>query len=1011
MKGDEYVADVVGCIHDLRRLQQEGQQHQDDDEHLVAQLIDLERHYPMYDSMAVVTSLKEMLVAADTGVGVSHTHHLHHNRAIDGVRKTFIPALHAAVAAGLASPTAADDVLLNIAVAEPKGGKKKPKTYTTFNFDDLDAYEPLETTLSVLRANPCDEGALAKLVEMDVDDLVDHPQWRELLLVVRAALYRAGTRRSRSLALQAHLRFAAGLTELQAGDAVLNVLNFFVDTWMPSTISTTAGTLPTTAVVVVVVSDDTRELLAAFAALLALVPARILQPSMEIESDRLLATICALFAHARVPTVGGDGASSSAHQTVPLLEAVATCTRERGGFVLAATRRRRPCAVLSHAVHSGLLAALGQRLTAPHQPPADPRVYALSVRMLLGLLQPFASNARLMAFCAVFACSAEVPPALQPYLWGGDREPRDDTRFKEAWRTDDLMSVGASSLALKSDQGVNRIMSTLSGTTSVVDLVLLPPAAGGGDVADGESFGWLLRCMGQQLVALRATPSAHAHTSNDDNTDAGGPVLELLLRTVAEAHRTLAPGTARAVVDACVGYLATATAHAACALCVLDGLDALALAGGESAAVAAAARATDVVYAQLAGAAVDVDGLCVERIFSLWTHVVTTPWSDGVAVDGVASTCATVLVDALAHVGATDKDSERATSSPSNVRAAAMTLLVALLTHGARCAWWSGRCPERVTGMVPAAALAVSTRLLRLCRDVHLGGAVSTPVSCAPPPLAPDGDGDDGRVQMEEQAPAGTPREPDESLPAAAAPTSSSSSSSSALVEAHALVDVLLAAVATWGEPVAAAILSAATEAALLDVLRLIEASPGVWEGAVAVPLGADAPLMRLLGGLCHASAYPPSAAAALHADCADRVLSLCAAAWEPLRSFGVVNGCPLPQPLPVPPPHASAPAATAAPPRSLVPGIAARLLAAADRASGLGGAELEAVGPYVLRLLFRCLSCTLVQQAATAETSGAVKDDDNDDDGTVHGLDVLGLFLTSLRQHQSPRIVELLES
>ena len=242
---------IAAVIHDLRRELQginTSSSYESEDEEctrLYALVLDLEACYPLFHTMDVVTCLKALLVAAET-------HHHPRSRVLDNLRKTFIPKLHEAVAAGLASSTAVDDVVLNIAAVAPtKGGgmmkkkKKKKNEYSSFNFDDLDAFEPLEATLSALRTDPCQLAALGKLLEIDVDDFVDNPQWRELLLVVRSSLYRGG-QPSRRLALQAHLRFATGLTELQAADAALNLLNFLVDTWMPAAETASTATSAST---------------------------------------------------------------------------------------------------------------------------------------------------------------------------------------------------------------------------------------------------------------------------------------------------------------------------------------------------------------------------------------------------------------------------------------------------------------------------------------------------------------------------------------------------------------------------------------------------------------------------------------------------------------------------------------------------------------------------------------------------------------------------------------------
>jgi hypothetical protein len=70
--------------------------------------------------------------------------------------------------------------------------------YTVFNFDDLPDYEPLEVILQMLRHPDSVEQGLEKLLkvahiilllsltlimwtQVEIDELIDHPQWHDLL--------------------------------------------------------------------------------------------------------------------------------------------------------------------------------------------------------------------------------------------------------------------------------------------------------------------------------------------------------------------------------------------------------------------------------------------------------------------------------------------------------------------------------------------------------------------------------------------------------------------------------------------------------------------------------------------------------------------------------------------------------------------------------------------------------------------------------------------------------------
>lgn len=67
--------------------------------------------------------------------------------------------------------------------------KKAKFDFASFDFDSLPAFEPLEDTLVLLRNDPYNASALDKLLNMDIGELVDHPQWDELLDLLKPVLY------------------------------------------------------------------------------------------------------------------------------------------------------------------------------------------------------------------------------------------------------------------------------------------------------------------------------------------------------------------------------------------------------------------------------------------------------------------------------------------------------------------------------------------------------------------------------------------------------------------------------------------------------------------------------------------------------------------------------------------------------------------------------------------------------------------------------------------------------
>ena len=239
-----------------------------------------------------------------------------------------------------------------------------------------------------------------------------------------------------------------------------------------------------------------------------------------------------------------------------------------------------------------------------------------------------------------------------------------------------------------------------------------------------------------------------------------------------------------------------------------------------------------------------------------------------------------------------------------------------------------------------------------------------------------------------------------------------SSSSSMHRPEACLLVDVLLASVRTWGEDATLTIVSSPFEASMVAILRREELSEHVWEASVSIPLGDEAPFVRLLGGLCQCPTYPSTLPSSpqLHRSVADRVISLCVASWQSLQCFCSDHGLLLQSAeslLPLPPP----PGSTFSAQRCYIDGITARLLATILHTHSVGDVEFEGIGPYVLRLLFCCLSNELIcmeitQRGIDARLPSVVPDGSTPaleqkielaTQDELQGNDVMGIFLHCL--------------
>lgn len=1058
--------DFVAAIHALRSQFEEDTLTGDQE---IAQLMDqlkkLETYITEFDDLAGVKELKSILLgqmntsisssgiadgvrsssiinsgnnSSSSSSGTSlrvpihenSTVHVMRKRVFEIVRTEFIPQLKQAIQTSLANDEAEcrDVLLLNNAFSHVPviNKKQKGEFYSSFNFDDIPDYEPLETTLKLLRADHCSESVLTKLLlELELDDLTDHPQWKELLTLIRYTLYH-GTNHTRILSMQLHIRFATGLTDTQSAGAVLNLLNYFIDKWVVLG-GDTNQLLP------VELDDFTMVHLSVFSSLLDIIPSRILHPSMEMDGDRLIATVFILLAQGRVAINTTLQSDTIVAPRIPLLDALTGFTRQRGDFISAIMAKRRPAAVMMHAVHSRLIAVLGRRvMVQPTDKDDDAASFTAALRILLNLFLPFATSAGVMDFCAKFVLlsSADVPLDLQGYVWDGAMEPRDDERFKETWRTELLLSVGASSVAMKADQSVNRLISHLAGAKPFVNDFLTnvpsasPTASPGVDfdtrVADG---------FGRVVVHLSATLKGFVSAVGD--SECLSSALELLLRTVARSHSLLSPEMVQQVVDDCVDCVVSCGRHRApassppssgCKMggclawssAMLDGLDALLLVAGGSF-VHAATRATTAIYAYLDASAADASlrdrrHTVLQKVFVLWTHVMQT--AGGVGGGGDVDTSVGVLLqvlwDALARPGAAEATMTVPCKTPESP---AVALQIAVMLHGCR----DQRCAsalEKASGLVTALVSNLTLRLCTLCGVMQRARAIETPL-----PAVVDHPTD----------PTLSPRE---ATVEATQPLSTTASSSAGL-EALVLVDAILAAVRVWGERAVTVVLSTSTMQSMVNVLRREDTSEHVWESAMAVPLGDEVPLLRLLAGLCQRSSFPTqSSSAVVHRRSADRVLSLCVSAWEPLRDFCTHHSLLSNSLLPTPPAHSGVPEvesnvrveslAHAPSPQfgngsgmglagtAVHDGITARLLAVVLQTNSMGGVEFEGIGPYVLRLLFCCLSSehvcvelceSIAAQADVMEVDSSVAEV-GDDDHHPYDHDVMGCFVLQLRTH-----------
>lgn len=533
MTDPSILSNLVAVIHDIRAEQidnwtTDNVSAVEEVDAILSSLLTLESQLEQFDNLELVKHLKGLFTGLVTAANSQSDDSVDNISVNDAARKTVFDSIRKdsfdAISRAISNIENDEEALLQTSYASLKAFKKKRNDgyFTSFNFDDLPEYEHLESTLAVLRADLCSEIAIRKLLTMDQDELVEHPQWRELILLLRYSLYK-GSESCIILSLHLHLKLANFLPDYQAIDAVLNMLNYFIDTWITDkshdemessqTNSNSEGASNSLPFAKSEGEDATLDKLTScqltvFTALLLTVSERIVLPSMEGDGDRAIASIFLLFAHAVLPmnlnTVQGVHYENG---KMMLIDAVALFTVEKGNFIMDIMRRRNPSAVVTHAVQSGLLGVLNQRLASATQdfsnvveggraaedtscaPGSQSKAPALKRRItmrcllyskfLFSLLEPFLANAPLMEFCTRLlhpgvskssGCGVvDTSQAQTQYLWDTARSPRENARFRESWSTDVLRSVGNSVISMEANIEANKLICQLSGAKSLLE--------------------------------------------------------------------------------------------------------------------------------------------------------------------------------------------------------------------------------------------------------------------------------------------------------------------------------------------------------------------------------------------------------------------------------------------------------------------------------------------------------------------------------------------------------------
>jgi hypothetical protein len=506
MKDSSILNNIVATVHSLRSAANRSyscEEEEDEVENLTDFMLVLESQLDTFGDLEVVKRLKS-IISKNLPQLILSNGAINYNPSVH-VRKSVFECVKEDILIELIEYIQVlekdSDELLKIDFELESAYKKKKSDgyFTSFNFDDLPEYEPLEVSLKLLRSAHCNEHVIQKILDSDIDELVEHPQWKELLLLIRFSLYN-GNEQCKILSLQLHIRLASELPELQAGEVIVNLLNYLLDSWKLLESSPEEYGLYRFG------GENQNDFfsldclsriqVSIFVALLKIISEKYISPSMENEGDHIIASVFILLTQAIVPVIHGQQnekdkvnipVQSDPLHFFSLLDVLAVFTVEDGAFLLPILRRRHPSAVLSHAVQSGLIGTLKNELESMVtkflvlQPNSYhllrskyySRRIVLYSQLLLSLLLPFASNRGVMRTC----CESVPIPSITSgtpcqYLWNGDKVLRENARFKEACSTELLQSVGNLSVSMTSDPLVNKLMSQVSGATSVLELII-----------------------------------------------------------------------------------------------------------------------------------------------------------------------------------------------------------------------------------------------------------------------------------------------------------------------------------------------------------------------------------------------------------------------------------------------------------------------------------------------------------------------------------------------------------
>jgi hypothetical protein len=230
------LSDLIPCIHKLRNDEKENELNEEDEiEKIITSLKNLEflsEDYEKFELVKNITNIIESFQISQNNDKDDINQNLNRKGiSIENVRmqllKDLIPSINSIT----------DIEYLNTIMSNNQILKKhKSKGYfASFNFDDLPMIEPLELTLKLLRNDIHNEEALLKLFQYDPGELIEHPQWMDLIELLYQSITTKVNNTSNNdiiiLVIKIHMRFVSSFNGLQSIDLISNILKYLFQIW------------------------------------------------------------------------------------------------------------------------------------------------------------------------------------------------------------------------------------------------------------------------------------------------------------------------------------------------------------------------------------------------------------------------------------------------------------------------------------------------------------------------------------------------------------------------------------------------------------------------------------------------------------------------------------------------------------------------------------------------------------------------------------------------------------